>query len=173
MGWTPKNGEPIHLNGAFHISLSIMRFIVASTAEAKLGALYDNCQTGMIFRLALKKMGHPQPQTWCIVTTLPRLELQIIPSNNNVLVQWKCDSFGWGIKIHKVCMTLAGTLEWKIWQITITRANILGSHHVNVRPFYLHTENSPRYITRAPSQSTLKGCVGTLKGGYVCNVLLP
>jgi hypothetical protein len=63
MGWTPKNGEPIWLNCAFHVSLTIMRFVVASAAEAKLGALYDNCQTGMIFRLMLNKMGHSQPKT--------------------------------------------------------------------------------------------------------------
>jgi hypothetical protein len=49
MGWMPKNGEPIQLNGAFHISMTIMRFIVASMAEAELGALYHNCQMGIIF----------------------------------------------------------------------------------------------------------------------------
>ncbi len=38
MGWMPKNGEPIQLNGAFHISVTIMQFIVASAAEAELGA---------------------------------------------------------------------------------------------------------------------------------------
>ncbi len=43
MGWSPKNGERIHLNGAFHVSSMIMRFVVASAAEAKLGALYNNC----------------------------------------------------------------------------------------------------------------------------------
>jgi hypothetical protein len=63
MGWMPKNGEPIRLNGAFHVSLTIMRFVITSAAEAKLGALYDNCQTGMIFRLTLNGMGHPQPKT--------------------------------------------------------------------------------------------------------------
>ncbi len=49
----------------------------------------------------------------------------------------------------------------------------LGSHHVNIRPWYLHMKNSPRYLPRAQSQSTLKGCVGTLKDGYVRNVPLP
>jgi hypothetical protein len=49
MGWMPKNGEPIQLNGAFHVSMTIMRFVVASAAEAELGALYHNCQTGIIF----------------------------------------------------------------------------------------------------------------------------
>ncbi len=49
MGWMPQNGEPIQLNGAFYISTTIMRFVVASTEEAELGALYHDCQTGIIF----------------------------------------------------------------------------------------------------------------------------
>jgi hypothetical protein len=49
MGWMPKNGEPIKLNGAFYTSSSIMRFVVASAAEAELGSLFHNCQTNMIF----------------------------------------------------------------------------------------------------------------------------
>jgi hypothetical protein len=49
MGWMPQNGEPIQLNGAFHVSTTIMQFVVASMAEAELSALYHNCQTGIIF----------------------------------------------------------------------------------------------------------------------------
>jgi hypothetical protein len=49
----------------------------------------------------------------------------------------------------------------------------LGSHHVKVRPFYLHKDNSPRVLPRALRPSTLKGCVGTLEGGYVRNLPLP
>jgi hypothetical protein len=49
MGWMPKNGDPIQLNGAFHVSTKIMQFVVASAAEAELGTLYHNCQTGRIF----------------------------------------------------------------------------------------------------------------------------
>jgi hypothetical protein len=48
MGWMPQNGEPIQLNGAFHLSTTIMHFVVASVAEAELGALYHNCQMGII-----------------------------------------------------------------------------------------------------------------------------
>ncbi len=43
MGWMPKNGEPIKLNGAFYMGSSIMRFVVASASEAELGALFHNC----------------------------------------------------------------------------------------------------------------------------------
>ena len=48
-----------------------------------------------------------------------------------------------------------------------------GAHHTAVRPYYLHEENSPRELPRANRPSTLKGCVGTLKDGYVRNVPLP
>jgi hypothetical protein len=63
MGWMPTAGAPIQLNGAFHVSTMILRFVVASTAKAELGALYHNCQTGIIFCPTLADMGHPQPKT--------------------------------------------------------------------------------------------------------------
>ena len=63
MGWTPKNGDPIKLNGAFFTLCAILRFVVASAAEAELGALFLNCKEGMIFRLTLEELGHPQPKT--------------------------------------------------------------------------------------------------------------
>ena len=49
MGWTSVDKEPIQLNGAFFVNTTIMRFIVASAAEAELGALFRNCQDGIIF----------------------------------------------------------------------------------------------------------------------------
>ena len=49
----------------------------------------------------------------------------------------------------------------------------VGSHHVKVRPYQLHMNNSPRELQRALRPSALKRCVGTLEGGYICNVPLP
>ncbi len=49
MGWMPKDGEPIRLNGAFHVSMRILRFVVASAAKAELGALYHNCKNRHYF----------------------------------------------------------------------------------------------------------------------------
>ena len=63
MGSVPTTGQPIILNGAFYVNTSIMRFVVASAAEAELGALFRNCQDGIIFRLTLENLGHPQPKT--------------------------------------------------------------------------------------------------------------
>jgi hypothetical protein len=49
MGWMAKDNKRIQLNKAFHTNSTIMRFMVEFAAEAKLGALFHNCQTGTIF----------------------------------------------------------------------------------------------------------------------------
>ncbi len=48
----------------------------------------------------------------------------------------------------------------------------IGAHHTAVRPWYLHLENSPRVLPQAKRPSALKGCVGTLKDGYIRKVPL-
>jgi hypothetical protein len=63
MGWHADPPKPIKLNGAFFTLCAILRFVVASTAEAKLGALFLNCKQATIFRLTLEEMDHPQPPT--------------------------------------------------------------------------------------------------------------
>jgi hypothetical protein len=49
MGWSPNDGNPIQLNGAFFTLCAILSFVVSSAAEAELGALFLNCEEGMIF----------------------------------------------------------------------------------------------------------------------------
>ena len=49
MGWSPKDGDPIKLNGAFFTLCTILRFVVASVAKAELGALFLNCKEGIFF----------------------------------------------------------------------------------------------------------------------------
>ncbi len=60
MGALPIDGKPIKLNGAFHTSCSILQFVFASASEAVLGALFLNCQEGMILKLTLDDLGHKQ-----------------------------------------------------------------------------------------------------------------
>jgi hypothetical protein len=63
MGWTARDGDPIKLNGAFFTVCAILQFVIASAAEAKLGALFLNCKEDMVFCLTLEELGHPQPKT--------------------------------------------------------------------------------------------------------------
>jgi hypothetical protein len=55
--WVSQDGEPLKLNGAFHINLSILQFVAASAAKADLGALFHKCQTGIIFWIILEDLG--------------------------------------------------------------------------------------------------------------------
>jgi hypothetical protein len=63
MGWDTKDGDPIKLNGACFTLCAILHFIIASTAKAKLGALFLKCKEGMIFQMTLEELGYPQPKT--------------------------------------------------------------------------------------------------------------
>ena len=59
----PVNGRPIKLNGARFIMCGILKFVVASAAEAKLAALFINAEEGEIIRMTLEEMVHKQPPT--------------------------------------------------------------------------------------------------------------
>ncbi len=50
-------------NGAVLNILQIIRAVVSSAAEAKLGALFINAKTAISMRHTLEEMGHPQPRT--------------------------------------------------------------------------------------------------------------
>ena len=60
MGSVPKENEPIPVNGNIYVLCGILKFVVASAAEAKLGALFMNAKEGRILRLILEELGHPQ-----------------------------------------------------------------------------------------------------------------
>jgi hypothetical protein len=49
VGWKPNPTQPIKLNGAFFTLCAILWFVVASAAEAALGALFLNCKQAIIF----------------------------------------------------------------------------------------------------------------------------
>ena len=146
MGSIPIDGEPILLNGAFFVNTTIMRFVVASAAEAKLGALFRNCQDGIIFRLTLENMGHPQPKTPVHCDNATAVGI----SNNTVKRQRAMEMrFFWvGDKVAQEIYHLM----WHLGQENLadyqSKAHA-GAHHVNVRPYYLHMDNSPRFLPRA------------------------
>jgi hypothetical protein len=172
MGWMPKNDKPIQLNGAFYMNTTILHFVVASAAEAKLGALFHNCQDGIIFRQMLEDLGHTQPRTpahcdnatsvWIANNTVKRQRLRSMEMRF-FWVGNKETQNSYGISWHPGQENLA---DYQSKHHT-------GAHHRNVHPWYLHKENSPRFSPRAIAPSTLKGCVGTLKDRYIHNVPLP
>ena len=63
LGWQPDDKRPIRLNGPIRTLCTILKFVAASAAEAKLGAMFLNAKEAKIIRLTLKELGHPQPPT--------------------------------------------------------------------------------------------------------------
>jgi len=85
LGWLPVNGEPICLNRMFHTLCSILQLVVASAAKAELGALFLNCQNGMIFQLTLKT----QPKSPVHCDNATAVKISKLSSNDNAREQWK------------------------------------------------------------------------------------
>ena len=46
MGWMPEHCEPIKINRAFYVNATILKFVVASAAEAELGAYSTTVRMG-------------------------------------------------------------------------------------------------------------------------------
>ena len=55
--------KPLRHNGPLHTECRIMKHVLASAAEAELGALHHNTVEACGIRLALHELGHPQPPT--------------------------------------------------------------------------------------------------------------
>jgi hypothetical protein len=127
---------------------------------------------GIIFRLTLKEMSCPQPKTLVHCNNATAVGI----ANNSIKRQ---RSRSMEMRFFWVGDKIAQNMYDMSWHpgmenlANYQSKHCLGSHHVKVRPWYLHMENSPQNLPRAQSHSTLKGCVGTLKNGYVRNIPLP
>jgi hypothetical protein len=95
LGSLPRNGDPINLNGAIHVSCTILKLVAASAAEAELGALFLNAQEAKVFQLILAELGHPQPPTPINIDNTTTVGIATTPSNANNQNQWKCSIFGY------------------------------------------------------------------------------
>ena len=172
MGWKADPTKPIKLNGAFFTLCAILRFVVASAAEAELGALFLNCKQATIFRLTLEEMGHPQPPTLVHCDNSTAVGI----ANNSVKKQ---RSRSMEMRFFWVADAVeAGKFDIKYYPGKENLADYqskhhIGAHHTAVRPWYLHEQNSVRELPRACKPSTLKGCVGTIPDGYVRTNPLP
>ena len=51
------------LNAPIHTECRVLKLVVASAAEAEIGALFHNTQHVVVLRRTLEEMGHPQPPT--------------------------------------------------------------------------------------------------------------
>jgi hypothetical protein len=173
LSWDPYQsmGNPSNLMG-LSIHCLILWFVVASAAKAELGALFLNCQKGMIFKLTLKDLCHPQPKIPAHCNNATAVGI----AKNTTKWQW---SWAMEMKYFWTCEKDAQDVYSFKWYprmenlVDYQSKHHPGAHHTAVWPYYLHKKNSPLELPRAIRPSTLKGSVGTLKDGYVRNVPLP
>jgi hypothetical protein len=137
IGWSPKDGKAIKLIGAIYVSANITRFVVVSAAEAELGALYHNCQTGILFHIILNDLGHRQPKT-------------PIHCNNSMAMGITNNTVKWqrlrsmGMRFFWVGDKVAQDeydLSWHPGQKNLAdyqSKHHPGAHHDAVQPWYLH-----------------------------------
>jgi hypothetical protein len=99
LGSIPVDGDPIKLNGAIHITCTILKLLAASAAEAKLGALFLNAQEAKVLRLTLAELGHPQPPTPIHIDNTTTVGIV----NNTIKRQqsWKCVTSGFWMARHR------------------------------------------------------------------------
>ena len=148
LGWIPRDGEPIRLNGAFFTLCSILKFVAASAAEAELGALFLNMREGRIFRLALEELGHPQPPTpiHCDNATAAGIVNGTIRRQRSRMFEMRyfyaCDQVD---KKYFLVYWHPGAENLGDYASKHHEA----AHHKLVRPIYLHETNSPRVLVRA------------------------
>jgi hypothetical protein len=172
LGSVPKDNAPIKLNGAILVFCGILKFVVASAAEAELGALFLNCKEGKIQRLILEELGHPQPPVpiHCDNATATGIANDTVKKQRARSMEMR---FFW---VTDQVKQRFFNVQWQPGQENLAdyfTKHFEPRHHLNVRPWYLHTSKSPTHLPRANTPSSLRGCVGTLPNGYTRASPLP
>ena len=143
-----------------------------SSRSAELGALFLNAQQAKILRLTLHELGHPQPATPVHIdnTTAVGIVNSTIKRQRSRAMEmgyfWLLDQYAqknFDFQHHPGQENLAD----------YPSKHHTGKGHQHVRPYYLHTKDSPMYLPRAVAPSTRRGCAEILGDPYYKTVPLP
>jgi hypothetical protein len=172
LGSLLTDGDPMKLNGAIHITCTILKLVAASTAEAELGALFLNAQEAKVLCLTLAKLGHPQPPipihinntttVGIINNTIKQQQSRAMEMQNFWLLDGKTQKY---FKFHYQ----PGQENLGDYPSKHQTADI----HQHVRPYYVHTDKSPLLLPRAIKPSIRQGCAEILGGPYSKKSPLP
>ena len=147
------NKTRTQFNGPILILAKTIKNVMASSAEAEVGALYMNAQEAVSIRQCLIEMGHPQPPTLMktdnstaqgiLTGTIKQKRLKAIDMQFYLLKdraeQGQFDIY-WEPGKHNLA--------------DYPTKHHLGTHHAAVRPIYLYDKHK--------TPTTVKGCVEIL-----------
>jgi hypothetical protein len=117
MGWQPADGEPIRINGVFHVSANILLLKLNLVLYTKISRLASS------FVGLLKPWVTSNPKHLCIAIMPLWWASPITLLNNNVQDRWKCTFSGSVTRWHKICTYSAGTQAKRT--CLITKASIM------------------------------------------------
>jgi hypothetical protein len=161
LGSLPVNCDPIKLNGAIHITCTILKLVAASAVEAELGALFLNAQETKVLQLTLLELGHPLPPTPIHIDSTTTIGI----INNTIK--------------HQCSRAMEMGYFWLLDDKTQTYFKFyyqpgqenLGNYpskiHQHIRPYYVHTDKSPAVLPRAIKPSIWQGCAEILGDPYI------
>ena len=148
------NSDGSLMNGSIAVIAKIIKNVMASAAEAEVGALYMNAQLALPMRITLKELGHPQPPTPIKIdnTTANVIINGTVKQQRSKAIDmrfyWLKDRVEQG-QFKKIWAP--GDENWGDY---FTKHHS-SPHHRKVRPIYLKEHNSP---------SDLQGCLDLIKG---------
>jgi hypothetical protein len=172
LGSLPTDGDPIKLNGAIHITCTILKLVAASAAEAELGALFLNAQEAKVLCLTLAKLSHPQPPTPIHINNTTTVGIV----NNTIKQQWSR-----AMEMQYFWLLDGKTQKYFKFHYQPGQEN-LGNYpskhhtadiHQHVRPYYVHTDKSPLFLPWAVMPSIWQGCAEILRDPYSKKSPLP
>jgi hypothetical protein len=153
LGSIPRDDSPIIINGAIHITCTILKLVAASAAEAELGALFLNAQEAKVLQLVLGELGHPQPPIPIHNDNTTTAGI----ANNTIKRQRSC-----AMEMRYFWLLDAEAQQLFQFYYQPGQEN-LGDYpskhhsaniHQHVRPYYVHMDSSPTSLPRAAKPST-------------------
>jgi len=172
LGSIPRDAEPIIINGAIHITCTILKLVAALAAEAELGALFLNAQEVKVIRLVLKELGHPQPPTPIHVDNTTTVGIA-----NNTIKRQRSRAME-----MRYFWLLDGEVQNRVRFHYQPGQENLGDYpskhhstdiHQHVQPHYVHMINSPTVLPGAAKPSSRRGCAEKLADPYKGKTPLP
>lgn len=151
MSDTPEPNKTPTINGPVHIVSSILRNVMASAAEAEVGAAFMNAQQACSIRTTLNEMGYEQPPT--PLQTDNNVAQGILEGTVKQKRSKAIDMRFYWLKDRVAQQQFS--IHWKPGATNLAdyfSKHFNGTHHQAVRPIYLKEPNSTQARVRFNTQ---------------------
>jgi hypothetical protein len=145
LGSILQDSETIFINGAIHITCTILKLIAALAAEAELGALFLNVQEAKVIQLVLEELRHLHPHSPIHInntTTVGFVNNTIKRQQSQAMEMWDFWLLNGKVQKHFHFYYQPGQENLGHYPSKYHSANI----HQHVCPYYVYMNNSPTVL---------------------------